>query len=260
MPAVMSAPANAASLKFVIPLADTQDTNWNFTLLSGFTVDPATDVQAWSVGSDTAGVSGPLISSGNGGAGMQITWQTPAGSTGVYVELLFNEGLGIQTNGVSVVGNNFPCMPAACSGPPTITQTDTQICTLAPCSTDPICTPKPLVPAAACDVYTDGLGAIPLWYDVTIYTNGWVTDNGAGLKSQEKGCGDLLSWKAQTVSESLDGGNWTATNEFSFTLPLTIKSGCVERAIKSAGGPAGLSCFNYDVTDWGNPFGGIGML
>jgi hypothetical protein len=61
------------------------------------------------------------------------------------------------------------------------------------------------------------------------------------------------------VTDKIDGGAWTATNAYSFTLPLTIKSGCVERAIKSAGGPDGLKCFNYDVTDWGNPFGGIGI-
>ena len=114
------------------------------------------------------------------------------------------------------------------------------------------------MPHSACDIFTDGLGPIPLWYDVTIYTNNWITDNGDGLKGQEKGCGDLLSWNAETVDQPIDGGAWTATHAYSFTLPLTIKSGCVERAIKSAGGPD-LQCFNYDVTDWGNPFGGIGI-
>jgi hypothetical protein len=47
------------------------------TLLKGFVNDPADQVKKWQVGSDTAGKDGPLISSGNGGQGMDIKWQTP---------------------------------------------------------------------------------------------------------------------------------------------------------------------------------------
>jgi hypothetical protein len=98
-------------------------------------------------------------------------------------------------------------------------------------------TPTPIVPEVACFVFLDAL-----WYDVQIITNGFETDLGAAIKHGESGCGDLLSWDASDVNLSEPG--WTGTREYSFTLPLTIKAGCVERAIASAGGPSGLSCAN----------------
>jgi hypothetical protein len=157
-------------------------------------------------------------------------------------------------------------MPNDCSGPPTVvssppfplfghqltrlqtTNPDGQICKLYPCSTDPECSEGPVTPEADCLVVLDG-EIIPLWYDVTIVTNNWINDNGADLKSQEKGCGDLLSWSANTINEQSPNESWTATNEFTFTLPLTIKAGCVERAIASAGGPSGLKCAS-EVSQW----------
>jgi len=158
-------------------------------------------------------------------------------------------------------------MPDECSGPPTVvsllplsipnhrliksqtTSPDGEVCKLYPCSTDPECEPGgPITPEAACEVIEDG-DIIPLWYDVTIVTNGFITDNGASLKSQEKGCGDLLSWSTSTINSPSPDGSWVASEMFSFTLPLTIAGGCVERAIASAGGPKGLQCFN-SVSDW----------
>lgn len=77
---------------------------------------------------------------------------------------------------------------------------------------------------------------------MTIVTNDYISDNGAALLSQERGCGDLLSWTGDHISEQSPDGTWTATQRFSFTLPLTFNFGCVERAIASAGGPSGLGC------------------
>jgi hypothetical protein len=78
MPAVASAPANAASLKFIIPEADLGDSDWMFQLLPGFIVDPGTDVASYQVGTS---VTGPPITSGNGGANLTIKWQTPQGAS-----------------------------------------------------------------------------------------------------------------------------------------------------------------------------------
>jgi len=66
----------------------------------------------------------------------------------------------------------------------------------------------------------------------------WATDGGNRLKSEEKGCGLLTGW------------DWhSATSEYFphvyFNLPYFIKAGCVERAIKSAGGPA-IQCQRQD--------------
>lgn len=64
--------------------------------------------------------------------------------------------------------------------------------------------------------------------------NNWTGDDGGSLKSEEKGCGALTSWEFGSWS---NGTQWAT-----FNLPTLIKAGCVERAIKSAGGPGGLKC------------------
>ncbi len=75
-----------------------------------------------------------------------------------------------------------------------------------------------------------------LYWTFEVYNiNGWAGDNGDSLHKQEDGCGDLTSWSWETG----DLGN---DQHAYFNLPFFIKSGCVERAIKSAGGPSGLSC------------------
>jgi hypothetical protein len=78
MPAVASAPANAASLKFAIPEADLAFSDWEFQLLPGFLVDPGTNVANYQVGTSQAG---PPITSGTGGANLTIKWQTPKGAS-----------------------------------------------------------------------------------------------------------------------------------------------------------------------------------
>jgi hypothetical protein len=111
-----------------------------------------------------------------------------------------------------------------------------------------VCGRGPVTPEAACLVVEDG-AFVPLWYDVNIVTNAWITDGGAKLKSEESGCGDLLSWNVISVDIPSEDGKWLASEQYSFTLPLTVSSGCVERAIASAGGPSGLQCDNTQ-SDW----------
>ena len=84
---------------------------------------------------------------------------------------------------------------------------------------------------------------------VTIITNNWVTDNGEKLKKEEKGCGAITGWNVKQINREVADESWTATYKITFNLPRTIKAGCVERAIASAGGPSGLRCFN-SVSDW----------
>ncbi|KAM0490029.1 hypothetical protein ACHAP8_011999 [Fusarium lateritium] len=56
-------------------------------------------------------------------------------------------------------------------------------------------------------------------------------DGGAKLKKEETGCGAITDWDWQS------GDNSNLGHMVFFNLPLFIKSGCVERAIVSAGGP-----------------------
>ncbi|KAI1771556.1 hypothetical protein F4818DRAFT_429381 [Hypoxylon cercidicola] len=124
-----------------------------------------------------------------------------------------------------------------------------KVCKKWPCSTQISCEDSgPITPRAECLVVEDG-AIVPLWYDITIVANNFIEDSGAKLKGEEKGCGALASWKKHDINKQSADGSWTAVNAFSFTLPLTIKGGCVERAIASAGGPKDLRCVNSQ-SDW----------
>ncbi|KAL8819061.1 MAG: hypothetical protein Q9223_002420 [Gallowayella weberi] len=93
-------------------------------------------------------------------------------------------------------------------------------------------------PTADCDFWDEVL----FWhfeFHKVYNINGWAGDGGASLKKQEGGCGALTGWGWQ-----LDAFNW---GKASFNLPFTIKEGCVERAIKSAGGPGGLKCTGHGL-------------
>ncbi|KAI1153729.1 hypothetical protein F4825DRAFT_473758 [Nemania diffusa] len=249
LPAVASAPANAASLKFLIPAADTSDEAWEFDIPSGQDPDPRTNVLSWQVVTSS---EGPPTGSGDGGEDMKIEWQSPQDPNGTYVELLFksDEPLAAQKFNVVAKGGSFACLPSSCNGPQTVTtDKDGLTCKLYPCSTDPVCEPGgPVTPEADCLVVDDG-ALVPLWYDVSIVTNNWTTDDGAKLKSEEKGCGAMTGWSVKDINVKSADGSWTASHMFTFTLPLTVKSGCVERAIASAGGPSGLKCAQ-GTSDW----------
>ncbi|KAI0388368.1 hypothetical protein F5Y17DRAFT_453111 [Xylariaceae sp. FL0594] len=246
LPAVASAPANAASLKFLIPAADAPGTNWEFEIGPGFIIDPKTNIESWEVGTSA---DEPTVASGKGGSDMKIEWKAPSGASDTYVQLTFTEPdppLGIQTYGITAKGS-YACLTDSCSGPPKITTSpDGMVCKLYPCSTQPVCEGGgPITPEARCEVWD-----YPLWYKVEIWTNDFTAgDNGEGLKKEEKGCGAMTAWKVEEITEggqpSADG-DWTATRHYSFTLPWTVKAGCVERAIASAGGPSGLQCDSFN--------------
>ncbi|KAI0434948.1 hypothetical protein F5Y09DRAFT_337042 [Xylaria sp. FL1042] len=53
---------------------------------------------------------------------------------------------------------------------------------------------------------------------------------------EEKGCDATTAWESHDINKMSEDGTRTAVNAFTFTLPITIKSGCVERAIANAGG------------------------
>ncbi|RMZ84417.1 hypothetical protein DV738_g462, partial [Chaetothyriales sp. CBS 135597] len=73
------------------------------------------------------------------------------------------------------------------------------------------------------------------FYIFEVYNiEGWSTDRGSRLKVEEKGCGALTGWEWHEATLIHNARAY-------FNLPFIMKSGCVERAIVSAGGPK-LSC------------------
>ncbi|KAI5925837.1 hypothetical protein F4810DRAFT_717475 [Camillea tinctor] len=77
---------------------------------------------------------------------------------------------------------------------------------------------------------------------------GWADDGGKNLHHQEEGCGALEGWRWRDKAFIGIHGH-----EVTFSLPTLMKEGCVERAIKSAGGPDGVKCQLMD-----DPRGGGG--
>ncbi|KAI4259189.1 MAG: hypothetical protein LQ352_000863 [Teloschistes flavicans] len=117
----------------------------------------------------------------------------------------------------------------ACDGESTIVSTVTAIAAAASASA------AAAVPTANCDFWDE-----VLYWNFEVYNvNGWAGNNGDSLHQQEKGCGGLTGW------------SWHVDNEryqhAYFNLPFTIKSGCAERAIASAGGPSGLKCTGHGL-------------
>ena len=93
------------------------------------------------------------------------------------------------------------------------------------------------IPTGDCAFWDEGL----YWTFEVYNINGWAGNDGDGLHNQENGCRDLI------------GGSWTTNDAGNhqhayFNLPFFIKSGCVERAIASAGGPSGFSCSGEDLS------------
>ncbi|KAL8749817.1 MAG: hypothetical protein Q9199_007462, partial [Rusavskia elegans] len=110
----------------------------------------------------------------------------------------------------------------ACEGSSTVVSTVTSIAEAA-------------VPTANCEFWDQ-----VLYWNIEVYNiNGWAGDDGNSLKTQEKGCGGLTGWEWHVDNERYQHAY--------FNLPFTIKKGCVERAIKSAGGPGGLSCKGHGL-------------
>jgi len=83
--------------------------------------------------------------------------------------------------------------------------------------------------------------------DFAIYDiNGWGGKGGIDLLNQLDGCGELggVGWRPH---ESLFQGKTQKTQILDFGLDF-FKGGCVERAVKSAGGPS-LKCQHFKGTD-----------
>jgi hypothetical protein len=98
-------------------------------------------------------------------------------------------------------------------------------------------------PAASCQ-RTPGIGFVHF----EIYSKGWITDNGDALHKQAKGCGLMTGWSFGTNTDIQTDGSSAHIERYRpqylamFNLPATFKSGCVGRAIASAGGPKGVDC------------------
>ena len=110
----------------------------------------------------------------------------------------------------------------ACAGSSTIISTVTSIAAAA-------------VPTADCDFWDQVL----YWQFEVYKINGWAGDGGSALRKEEKWCGGLTGWQWHVDNDRYQHAY--------FNLPFTIKSGCVERAIASAGGPEGLSCTGHGL-------------
>lgn len=105
-------------------------------------------------------------------------------------------------------------------------------------------------PSAECSIiWDDGIGDSS--FEVT-GINDWAGENGNKLNPQEHGCGWLTNWKWHTGEKQKFEGRERTTQWVTFELSL-FKSGCVERAIQSAGGPD-ITCHkNTSKRDWKKP-------
>lgn len=94
-----------------------------------------------------------------------------------------------------------------------------------PPPTTAVVEPDP-TPTADCDFWIAGF----YWYFVVSNIKDWSEDGGERLKNEEAGCGAMTGWHFTEATDTQDAFA-------SFNLPFIMKSGCVERAIVSAGGP-----------------------
>ncbi|KAF4493288.1 factor for adipocyte [Fusarium agapanthi] len=237
-------PTQGGPLKFFIPVSDDKGSDWEF-VIDDDAVKEA--VKGWRVGND----DDDSIESGDGGKDLEIKWKVPDDSSGTYIELLFKTSdVDVKRFTFTAKGGIVACMPNCKDDATTTTDADGMVCTHYPCHS-PNCEQGPAPePHAACELVEDGL-AVPLFYTVTIVANGysWIDDDGKKLKNEEKGCGAMTDWHSSAI-EVETGDGWTARHRFTFTLPITIKAGCVERAISSAGGPSEIQCDNKEGDLW----------
>ncbi|KAI5459515.1 hypothetical protein BGZ63DRAFT_455139 [Mariannaea sp. PMI_226] len=100
-------------------------------------------------------------------------------------------------------------------------------------------------PAAACNRTPGPFG---FFIHFEIFIKGWTNNDPAELWKQVGGCGALTGKEFGTNSDiHIDGsdqniGEFRSEYLMKFNLPITFKSGCVGRAIGSAGGPEGDLC------------------
>ena len=100
------------------------------------------------------------------------------------------------------------------------------------------------VPSAGCYILNDdGFGDLAL---LVYGINGWAGPDGSALEQQESGCGIFGGWDWETDGQSMFDGAYRDVQYASFGLSF-VKAGCVERAVKSAGGPE-IQCQNGSPT------------
>lgn len=87
-------------------------------------------------------------------------------------------------------------------------------------------------PTASCAMWSEIAAYMFLIYDID-HWNVDEDDLQNKLKDEESGCGAMTAWDFNGAMNGFAGAK--------FNLPTWLKSGCVERAIKSAGGPS-ISC------------------
>lgn len=140
-----------------------------------------------------------------------------------------------------------------CAGPTTLISTITSLASAYSASTSAEASRASASSASAADASWSSAAASPSaqcwlerndgWGDLFFLVggiNGWAGEDGESLKDQEDGCGILSGWEWHTGRMVEFDGRQRETEWAVFGLSF-VKSGCVERAIKSAGGPD-LSC------------------
>lgn len=101
-------------------------------------------------------------------------------------------------------------------------------------TTEPPPPPPPPSPEPEPDADCFFWDSLAAWQFLVFNIEGWAEDDyGDKLLDEERGCGALTGWSFKEQ----DDGRYQAR----FYLPFFISEGCVERAVKSAGGPD-LSC------------------
>ncbi|PNS16971.1 Endochitinase B [Sphaceloma murrayae] len=116
----------------------------------------------------------------------------------------------------SVFGGGLPITP-----PPTITTVIP-----GPTVTVTVTAPAPPAPTADC-VFWDYV----FFLTFQIYNMGnWNFDDGSTLQKQIDGCGTITGWEFTPF-------DFTGYSTALFNIDILLKAGCIERAIRSAGGP-----------------------
>ncbi|OKL55218.1 hypothetical protein UA08_09514 [Talaromyces atroroseus] len=176
--------------------------------------------------SSTTGTASGTTSTGTSTAASATVYlaQTDMGDTMATVTPDLSVLASLESADISMWNSAFPSDQVAATTTTTSSTSTTQASTTSTTSAAPS-------PTAECYFWDEDLIA----YQFKIFNiEGWATDGGASLHKQEDGCGALTFWTWYDATSTEDAYVY-------FDLPFFIKSGCVERAIVSAGGPK-LSC------------------
>ncbi|KAH0566174.1 hypothetical protein GP486_000427 [Trichoglossum hirsutum] len=106
--AVVNIPGGDTGISVTIPETDISG-DWAVSISNGLVVDPKSYITSWQVDN---GPSAIPLSSGNGGAKMNIHWSNPHGATGTKLTLSFKPHDGTISFGITLSGN-ATCTPTA---------------------------------------------------------------------------------------------------------------------------------------------------